>query len=153
LTRVAPRDALEGESARWKWWQKRRLQAMIDYATDDTRCRRTVIGDHFGDAVEDCKNRDVELCDVCSGEPAPWSAIPDHKVADPELLVNAELTALQAIAWASAFRRGAYGEASLKAAVLGRESLGDNRPLGAGDRKSTRLNSSHVKISYAVFCL
>src|SRR5690606_40891864 len=25
--------------------------------------------------------------------------------------------------------------------------------LGSGDRKSTRLNSSHVKISYAVFCL
>src|SRR5690606_42163952 len=25
--------------------------------------------------------------------------------------------------------------------------------LGALDRKSTRLNSSHVKISYAVFCL
>src|SRR5690606_40238770 len=25
--------------------------------------------------------------------------------------------------------------------------------LLAGDRKSTRLNSSHVKISYAVFCL
>src|SRR5690606_41706793 len=34
-----------------------------------------------------------------------------------------------------------------------------NRPLARrragriGDRKSTRLNSSHVKISYAVFCL
>src|SRR5436305_9192960 len=29
------------------------------------------------------------------------------------------------------------------------------KPLlaGAGDRKSTRLNSSHVRISYAVFCL
>src|SRR6266498_1750370 len=26
-------------------------------------------------------------------------------------------------------------------------------PGGAGDRKSTRLNSSHVRISYAVFCL
>src|SRR5690625_5866156 len=26
-------------------------------------------------------------------------------------------------------------------------------PLGDGDRKSTRLNSSHVAISYAVFCL
>src|SRR5690606_40448168 len=26
-------------------------------------------------------------------------------------------------------------------------------PSLAGDRKSTRLNSSHVKISYAVFCL
>src|SRR5438874_7646047 len=27
------------------------------------------------------------------------------------------------------------------------------RPGWAGDRKSTRLNSSHVEISYAVFCL
>src|SRR3989442_11844270 len=26
-------------------------------------------------------------------------------------------------------------------------------PSAAGDRKSTRLNSSHVRISYAVFCL
>src|SRR5690606_41523843 len=28
-----------------------------------------------------------------------------------------------------------------------------NQPAGEIDRKSTRLNSSHVKISYAVFCL
>src|SRR5436305_7650598 len=27
------------------------------------------------------------------------------------------------------------------------------RAVGAEDRKSTRLNSSHVRISYAVFCL
>src|SRR5262245_63955554 len=27
------------------------------------------------------------------------------------------------------------------------------QPDGAGDRKSTRLNSSHLGISYAVFCL
>src|SRR3712207_7699163 len=27
------------------------------------------------------------------------------------------------------------------------------RGLGGGDRKSTRLNSSHANISYAVFCL
>src|SRR6266480_7377559 len=26
-------------------------------------------------------------------------------------------------------------------------------PAGTGDRKSTRLNSSHMSISYAVFCL
>src|SRR5436305_5127164 len=26
-------------------------------------------------------------------------------------------------------------------------------PIGQRDRKSTRLNSSHVRISYAVFCL
>src|SRR5690606_40893973 len=31
--------------------------------------------------------------------------------------------------------------------------LPEYRGHGLGDRKSTRLNSSHVKISYAVFCL
>src|SRR5215475_15254520 len=30
---------------------------------------------------------------------------------------------------------------------------GSTRPPARRDRKSTRLNSSHVKISYAVFCL
>src|SRR5690606_41267449 len=34
---------------------------------------------------------------------------------------------------------------------LGPDLLGVEQ--GVGDRKSTRLNSSHVKISYAVFCL
>src|SRR2546430_11068120 len=29
----------------------------------------------------------------------------------------------------------------------------DRQPLARGDRKSTRLNSSHSQISYAVFCL
>src|SRR5690349_23473217 len=33
------------------------------------------------------------------------------------------------------------------------EALARARPRRAGDRKSTRLNSSHVEISYAVFCL
>src|SRR5438874_7376783 len=31
--------------------------------------------------------------------------------------------------------------------------LAKKRPLVSRDRKSTRLNSSHVEISYAVFCL
>src|SRR5260221_2937789 len=35
--------------------------------------------------------------------------------------------------------------------LLGAERLED--PQGRGDRKSTRLNSSHTVISYAVFCL
>src|SRR5690606_41961241 len=36
-----------------------------------------------------------------------------------------------------------------------RRHVGEQRiaPADQGDRKSTRLNSSHVKISYAVFCL
>src|SRR3712207_7630957 len=32
-------------------------------------------------------------------------------------------------------------------------AYGDEVPGDAGDRKSTRLNSSHANISYAVFCL
>src|ERR671936_1477354 len=36
----------------------------------------------------------------------------------------------------------------------GRPALGRRREdVGTGDRKSTRLNSSHLVISYAVFCL
>src|SRR3712207_7941807 len=39
--------------------------------------------------------------------------------------------------------------------VLGqpRQPAGDGVQLREGDRKSTRLNSSHANISYAVFCL
>src|SRR5690554_7759767 len=35
----------------------------------------------------------------------------------------------------------------------GRRVLGDDEVVRVADRKSTRLNSSHVRISYAVFCL
>src|SRR2546429_6465384 len=34
-----------------------------------------------------------------------------------------------------------------------RRTTGNERYRGSGDRKSTRLNSSHGYISYAVFCL
>src|SRR3712207_7621417 len=43
--------------------------------------------------------------------------------------------------------RGAVG----RAAQIG--SVGARRPVLHRDRKSTRLNSSHANISYAVFCL
>src|SRR5690349_22847690 len=39
-------------------------------------------------------------------------------------------------------------------AIVSFEVADKSYPLAhAGDRKSTRLNSSHVEISYAVFCL
>src|SRR5947199_2892842 len=41
------------------------------------------------------------------------------------------------------------GQGQGRAAVGG----GANAAVDAGDRKSTRLNSSHLGISYAVFCL
>src|SRR5438270_6361946 len=37
--------------------------------------------------------------------------------------------------------------------ACGRRSGRRSRPTKGGDRKSTRLNSSHSQISYAVFCL
>src|SRR3712207_7903974 len=43
------------------------------------------------------------------------------------------------------------GRASQERGMLGHYRV--LSPLGAGDRKSTRLNSSHANISYAVFCL
>src|SRR5690349_23254458 len=48
------------------------------------------------------------------------------------------------------------GDARSGPRVLVHERLrarAEHRVRGAGDRKSTRLNSSHVEISYAVFCL
>src|SRR3712207_8618248 len=56
---------------------------------------------------------------------------------------------------------GGHGRLQLGDALLGdveRRRLGSARCAGAkhdqqGDRKSTRLNSSHANISYAVFCL
>src|SRR5690349_24169645 len=44
------------------------------------------------------------------------------------------------------------GEWGLVSCAAARE-IGDNHLYRAQDRKSTRLNSSHVEISYAVFCL
>src|SRR5690349_24029048 len=45
-------------------------------------------------------------------------------------------------------------EAPVDVAVgVGRGHIAHHRHAEVGDRKSTRLNSSHVEISYAVFCL
>src|SRR5439155_25066927 len=55
-------------------------------------------------------------------------------------------------------RRGRLGAADARPAAAGRCGLPSRRPVHRRvyrrrDRKSTRLNSSHVAISYAVFCL
>src|SRR3989442_9792296 len=47
--------------------------------------------------------------------------------------------------------RGAWSASDPDDAFIADES--EERDGGGGDRKSTRLNSSHVRISYAVFCL
>src|SRR5690606_41021465 len=45
------------------------------------------------------------------------------------------------------------GLETVQGAVGGLLTSEDGRTVTGVDRKSTRLNSSHVKISYAVFCL
>src|SRR2546430_5817990 len=51
-------------------------------------------------------------------------------------------------------RRGAGTRGgSRRAAGAGRRTAADAPDRPARDRKSTRLNSSHSQISYAVFCL
>src|SRR5690606_35278607 len=55
-------------------------------------------------------------------------------------------------------RRSVEAAAGAVAALIAQMApLSENPPAeaaaGTGDRKSTRLNSSHVKISYAVFCV
>src|SRR5438067_9210944 len=51
----------------------------------------------------------------------------------------------------AAHRRALYAFGRWQAPVAQRNAGGPDQP--AADRKSTRLNSSHVSISYAVFCL
>src|SRR5699024_12144286 len=52
---------------------------------------------------------------------------------------------------------GAFARPSGDGVIAGKHPLDvaieDGRTLAVADRKSTRLNSSHVSISYAVFCL
>src|SRR5438045_5128198 len=50
----------------------------------------------------------------------------------------------------SRLARAASDSAGMAKRVLGAMQT---RPFLVGDRKSTRLNSSHLGISYAVFCL
>src|SRR2546430_8792477 len=50
-------------------------------------------------------------------------------------------------------RESVHAEGLAGPARPGEPDRGDRRPDLEGDRKSTRLNSSHSQISYAVFCL
>src|SRR3712207_8013594 len=52
-------------------------------------------------------------------------------------------------------RQTCVGTLRLRLRLSARRSAGSQRALyrDASDRKSTRLNSSHANISYAVFCL
>src|SRR5688500_20094689 len=48
---------------------------------------------------------------------------------------------------------GGAGALRARTVIAARPEAGDRARRLVGDRKSTRLNSSHLVISYAVFCL
>src|SRR6266705_5017282 len=62
-----------------------------------------------------------------------------------DFLTRDELDALKQTIW--------WDAESRLLIVNGRAGVGLGSPRKGGDRKSTRLNSSHRTISYAVFCL
>src|SRR5690606_41184471 len=77
-----------------------------------------------------------------------------RSLQSPAAYAHEQLVGLQAVFHAEGLRRAddgrqtrSRGEAAVRRLYL---LLAAQRYL---DRKSTRLNSSHVKISYAVFCL
>src|SRR5438067_5467855 len=77
-----------------------------------------------------------------------------HDTAPTELYTLSLHDALPIFGIANVFRGHSPVAGRLVAQSRTREPGGD--PIerdGPGDRKSTRLNSSHVSISYAVFCL
>src|SRR2546430_9934236 len=75
------------------------------------------------------------------------SLVADHQRGHAEYTLRARPVGV--VAQALLDRRVAQSRLRVRDAQLTRE-LGDHRRI---DRKSTRLNSSHSQISYAVFCL
>src|SRR5207253_5720245 len=62
-------------------------------------------------------------------------------------LINQEVPVTVESSWAMGNGYAMYGT------VNPSQGNGNGFKMGSRDRKSTRLNSSHVAISYAVFCL
>src|SRR5206468_12702711 len=95
--------------------------------------------------------------------PPPLHSFPTRRSSDLHLLHAAAREAVGPSLWERAARGGrSWPEPWLRllvrpapASVVLGEQDGRRRsvPLGDEDRKSTRLNSSHDQISYAVFCL
>src|SRR3989442_6257510 len=106
----------------------------------------------------------MKLCDygvVCGGRGREGSVCPDAPAEADVLLVNtcavrdhAEQRVLGRMGELKRYKRpgDVLGVVGCMAQRLGPKLL-ERVPQVDLDRKSTRLNSSHVRISYAVFCL
>lgn len=128
LDEVAYADGIE----RFRRWGEERLRRMIGYGRDGG-CRRLAISRHFGDVGQSCSDLPAAVaCDQCGADAGSWEDLADHEVPDPETIIQVDVTVLKAVAWASRYTSGRYGEAGLKAAVLGNEAFANGHPIGAG---------------------
>src|SRR5699024_11902048 len=78
-----------------------------------------------------------------------------HKEGEPTFTVEWNDTVERAfiVEYSTLFFEKHNGEVTNTYNETGDNTVEEGKTDGSGDRKSTRLNSSHVSISYAVFCL
>src|SRR5690625_6081846 len=88
----------------------------------------------------------AEFCEVAGGEGA-WFKYMADGLGGEIIASRADMPALEAVQWPQRFTSPGASEMTARLIVGAREVA------QVIDRKSTRLNSSHVAISYAVFCL
>src|SRR3712207_7799978 len=74
-------------------------------------------------------------------------------VADPAVVVAVLVSQLRVREEKKVPRRGGCCHSALPSAAVPIVEMHAQNALAREDRKSTRLNSSHANISYAVFCL
>src|SRR5690606_41303933 len=101
-------------------------------------------------------------CYALSISPLSYKSYPAHPVLNsfptrrssdlPHGLLSARST-IFVLAWRGKSREHSPPGLPFPIAWLPTPATTREVPILWGDRKSTRLNSSHVKISYAVFCL
>src|SRR5207249_7236613 len=105
------------------------------------------------------RTRDAASCNtvpVCSHAvyPRPPHSLPTRRSSDLALMIaaakgHADVVELLVRAGADVEAQTEHGDTALSIA----RARGDQKVIKLLDRKSTRLNSSRVSISYAVFCL
>src|SRR5699024_11720078 len=96
------------------------------------------------------------LCDSCLRDVADLLSLPTRRSSDLKtVLTEEEYTAARQSTLTAFYTPPTIISAMYQALEnMGLKSGNILEPsCGTGDRKSTRLNSSHVSISYAVFCL
>ena len=69
---------------------------------------------------------------MCSPDLPPWGGLESFGAPDPEQLVDIKRVVLEAVRWTCQYQGGRYGKVSLRAALLGNESIGSEVRISSG---------------------